>query len=76
MHTRLLRVVGCVGRSLRVYIPPTPAINKLTKLAPSMLGRVPMNHDARPNIEGASFVNLFFAGVVRINRMAPRHDKA
>ena len=67
---------GACKRSLRVYIPPTPAINKLTKLAPSMLGRASMNHDAHPNIEGASFVNLFFAGVVRMNRMIPAHDMA
>ena len=49
-----------------INIPPTPAKNKLTKLAPSMLGRATMILDSRPNIEGAMFVNLFFEGVVRM----------
>jgi len=48
------------------YMRTTPAKNKLTKLAPSMLGRASWFIGTRPNIEGASFVNLFIAGVVRM----------
>ena len=47
-------------------VPPTPATNKLTKLAPSMLGWATMQSVHRPNIDGALLVNLFFAGVGRM----------
>ena len=48
----------------------TPAKNKLTNIAPSMLGRGSRFIIVRPNIEGAMFVNLFVAGAVCYN---PQH---
>ena len=50
------------GASLAI-MRTTPAKNKLTTNAPSMLRRGSWFIAARPNIEGAIFVNLFVAGV-------------